>query len=252
LPAEQYAIDHGIHPAVSTEANIKNFRGQLDKIGFCFDRDREVDTSKPEFYKWTQWIFLQLFDSFYNRKTQKAEHIKNLVAVFEKEGNKNHPVPDSKFEARLDPRMAKFSAAGWKSFDEKTQQQLIMEYRLAYCGIGEVNWCEALGTVLANDEVINGVSERGGYPVVKKKLRQWYLRITAYADRLLDGLNKVDFSDAMKEMQSNWIGKSYGAEIDFSIRSDKFATVEDSRHRKLKVYTTRPDTIFGVDFMVIA
>src|SRR6187200_357819 len=218
LPAEQYAIEHGIHPKESTDNNIENFRKQLDNIGFSFDWDREVRTSDPEFYKWTQWIFLQLFNSFYNRKTKKAEPVSELITIFEKEGNLNHPVPDSKFETRLEPGMLNFSAARWKSFNEKTQQDLLMEYRLAYCGYGEVNWCEALGTVLANDEVINGVSERGGHPVVKKKLRQWYLRITEYADRLLEGLQKVDFSESMKEMQSNWIGKSSGAEIDFEIK----------------------------------
>jgi len=246
LPAEQYAIEHGIHPAVSTKQNIENFRSQLDKIGFSFDWDREVNTSEPGFYKWTQWIFLQLFNSFFNRSSNKAERIEDLVTAFDKEGNKNYPVPDAKFEDR-NPEFAKlngkFSAEQWKKFDEKTKQDILMEYRLAYCGYGEVNWCEALGTVLANDEVINGVSERGGYPVVKKKLRQWYLRITEYADRLVEGLQKVDFSESMKEMQSNWIGKSSGAEIDFEIKGYS---------GKLRVYTTRPDTIFGVDFMVIA
>ncbi|HWC52983.1 MAG TPA: class I tRNA ligase family protein [Chitinophagaceae bacterium] len=246
LPAEQYAIEHGIHPAVSTENNIKNFRSQLDKIGFCYDWDREVNTSKPGFYKWTQWIFLQLFGCWYNRKTQKAERISELISIFEKEGNKNHPVPDAKFEIRnpdFEILKGNFSADQWKGFDEKTKQDILMEYRLAYCGYGEVNWCEALGTVLANDEVINGVSERGGHPVVKKTLRQWYLRITEYADRLLDGLNTVDFSEAMKEMQTNWIGKSFGANIQFSIFNSQFS---------IEVFTTRPDTIFGVDFMVIA
>lgn len=242
LPAEQYAIEHGVHPAVSTKNNIENFRSQLDKIGFSYDWSREVNTSEPTYYKWTQWIFLQLFKSWYNRENDKAEPIDTLIAIFEKEGNQSVSYYDT--EA--------FSAKEWREFSEKAQQDILMQYRLCYCGYGEVNWCEALGTVLANDEVVNGVSERGGYPVVKKKLRQWYLRITEYADRLLLGLDKVDFSDAMKEMQSNWIGKSYGAEIDFSIRSDKFATVEDPQHRKLKVYTTRPDTIFGVDFMVVA
>lgn len=243
LPAEQYAIEHGIHPADSTEANIKNFRSQLDKIGFCFDWDREVNTSKPEYYKWTQWIFLQLFRSFYNRKSNKAEPIVNLIAAFEKEGNVSHPLP-----ATGNQQQATFSAADWKSFDEAKQQNILMDYRLAYCGYGEVNWCEALGTVLANDEVVNGVSERGGHPVVKKKLRQWYLRITEYADRLLDGLNKVEFSESMKEMQTNWIGKSSGAEITFQIKSAS----PNTHHSPLTVYTTRPDTIFGVDFMVIA
>jgi leucyl-tRNA synthetase len=192
LPAEQYAIDHGIHPAVSTEDNINNFRRQLDNIGFSFDWDREIRTSDPKYYKWTQWIFLQLFKSFYNRNTNKAEPIDNLIAAFEKEGNKDYPIPNSQFQVDIISKN-NFTSNEWKSFDEFTQQTILMEYRLAYCGYGEVNWCEALGTVLANDEVINGVSERGGYPVVKKKLRQWYLRITEYADRLLDGLNKVDF-----------------------------------------------------------
>lgn len=235
LPAEQYAIEHGIHPAVSTEQNINNFRKQMDNVGFSFDWDREIRTSDPSYYKWTQWIFLQLFDSFFNRHTKKAERIAVLVNAFEKEGNKTHPCPG-------DPAL-KFTADEWENFDEARKMDVLMQYRLAYCGYGEVNWCEALGTVLANDEVINGVSERGGYPVVKKKLRQWYLRITEYADRLLEGLERVDFSEAMKEMQTNWIGKSSGAEIDFAI---------PGQSDKLRVYTTRPDTIFGVDFMVIA
>jgi leucyl-tRNA synthetase len=246
LPAEQYAIEHGVHPAVSTEKNIATFRNQMDKIGFSFDWSREVKTSDPKYYKWTQWIFLRLFKSFFNRNTKKAEAIEDLIAAFETEGNKHHPVPDAKFEIRnanFQVLKGKFSAEQWKNFDEKTKHDILMEYRLAYCGYGEVNWCEVLGTVLANDEVINGVSERGGYPVEKKRLRQWYLRITEYADRLLEGLQKVDFSDAMKEMQSNWIGKSSGAEIDFAI---------DNHAEKLRVYTTRPDTIFGVDFMVLA
>jgi leucyl-tRNA synthetase len=243
LPAEQYAIEHGVHPAVSTAKNIKTFRSQLDKIGFCFDWSREVNTSQPGYYKWTQWIFLQLFKSWYNRLNDKAEPIDQLVAIFEDNGNRDHPIPDNNFQIPDYPHVT-FTAEAWNSFPEKTKQAILMEYRLAYCGVGEVNWCEALGTVLANDEVVNGVSERGGYPVVKKKLRQWYLRITEYADRLLKGLETVDFSDAMKEMQSNWIGKSSGAEIDFAIAGHQ----DDV----LRVYTTRPDTIFGVDFMVIA
>ncbi|AXY77400.1 leucine--tRNA ligase [Paraflavitalea soli] len=242
LPAEQYAIDHGIHPAVSTDDNIKNFRQQLDNIGFCYDWDREIKTSDPHYYKWTQWIFLQLFHSWFNRKTKKAEPIDKLIKLFEKEGNASHPCPgDSSI---------RFTAPLWISFEEHQQMDILMQYRLAYCGIGEVNWCEALGTVLANDEVINGVSERGGFPVVKKKLRQWYLRITEYADRLLEGLETVEFSDAMKEMQSNWIGKSYGAEISFAFKSTGPQLAAQSS--QLTVYTTRPDTIFGVDFMVIA
>ena len=237
LPAEQYAIDHGIHPAVSTEDNIANFRRQLDNIGFCFDWDRSFRTSDPGYYKWTQWIFLELFESWYDKKQGKAVPIQWLVRYFEKDGNGNHPCPG---DASL-----RFTAAEWAGFDRRRQQDILMLYRLAYCGYGEVNWCEALGTVLANDEVVNGVSERGGHPVVKKKLRQWYLRITDYADRLLEGLETVDYSDAMKEMQTNWIGKSFGAEIDFDI-------VGQPAGEKLRVYTTRPDTLFGVDFMVIA
>lgn len=242
LPAEQYAIEHGVHPAVSTAKNIGTFRSQLDKIGFSFDWSREVNTSHPAYYKWTQWIFLQLFKSFYNRQRQKTEPIDGLIKAFEREGNQNHPVPNAQY--RLPGKgSSTFTAGDWNGFDEATQQAILMEYRVAYCGYGEVNWCEALGTVLANDEVVNGVSERGGYPVEKKRLRQWYLRITEYGDRLLQGLQTVDFSDAMKEMQSNWIGKSSGAEITFSIQHSPY---------KIDVYTTRPDTIFGVDFMVLA
>jgi leucyl-tRNA synthetase len=252
LPAEQYAIEHGIHPAVSTENNINTFRKQMEKIGFSYDWSREVRTNDPAYYKWTQWIFLKLFKSWFNRQKQKAEPIETLIRIFEAEGNTNHPVPDDKFPNR------QFTASDWKSFNEATQQDILMQYRLAFCGYGEVNWCEALGTVLANDEVINGFSERGGFPVVRKRLRQWYLRITEYADRLLEGLTRVDFSDAMKEMQSNWIGKSSGAEIDFKIKYEPSASkvqVDDNSvetELKLRVYTTRPDTIFGVDFMVIA
>jgi leucyl-tRNA synthetase len=235
LPAEQYAIEHNIHPLDSTEQNIQNFRAQLDKIGFCFDWDRQIKTCDPSYYRWTQWIFLQLFKSFYNRNTKKADDIFKLANLFAEEGNANHPMPGD--------ASVRFSSSDWASWDKARQQEILMGYRLAYCGYGEVNWCEALGTVLANDEVINGVSERGGYPVIRKKLRQWYLRITEYADRLLEGLEKVEFSEAMKEMQTNWIGKSFGAEIAFELRNF------DS---PLLVYTTRPDTIFGVDFMVIA
>lgn len=239
LPAEQYAIEHGIHPAISTEQNINNFRKQLDNIGFSFDWSREVRTSDPSYYKWTQWIFLQLFKSWYNKDTNKAEYIdQTLIPAFEKEGSK---IIDGR-RAEIAP----FTAEEWKNYSPKEKNDILMQFRLAFCDYGIVNWCEALGTVLANDEVINGVSERGGYPVEKKKLRQWYLRITEYADRLLEGLQTVDFSDAMKEMQSNWIGRSQGAEIDFKIKS------EQTSDEILTVYTTRPDTIFGVDFMVVA
>jgi len=235
LPAEQYALEHGVHPLKSTHNNIDNFRSQLDNIGFCYDWDRELRTCDATYYKWTQWIFLQLFNSYFDRILNKAHPITALVLVFEKEGNVHHVCP-------ADPTL-NFTAANWNSWDEKAQQDILMQYRLAFCGFGEVNWCAALGTVLANDEVINGYSERGGHPVEKKKLRQWYLRITEYADRLLDGLGTIQFSDAMKEMQSNWIGKSDGAEIDFKV-ADHTATIT--------VYTTRPDTVFGVDFLVVA
>jgi len=240
LPAEQYALDTGQHPAVTTEQNIATFKSQLDNIGFCYDWEREVRTSDPSYYKWTQWIFLQLFNSFYSKTANKAEPIAKLITSFEKEGNQYHACPG-------DPALA-FTAAEWKAFPETKKQSVLMHYRLAYCGYGEVNWCPALGTVLANDEVVNGVSERGGHPVIKKKLRQWYLRITAYADRLLEGLSRVEFSDSMKEMQTNWIGKSSGAEVDFVVSSQNSGL----SGKRIRVYTTRPDTIFGVDFMVIA
>ena len=235
LPAEQYAIEHGVHPTKSTYDNINNFRKQLDNIGFCFDWDREVKTCDVSYYKWTQWIFLQLFNSYFDKQQSKARPIAILEATFEKQGNAEHICPA---DATLS-----FTATHWKAYTEKEKQAILMQYRLAFCGYGEVNWCAALGTVLANDEVINGFSERGGHPVEKKKLRQWYLRITEYADRLLLGLDTIQFSEAMKEMQSNWIGRSEGAEIDFAIQGHAGS---------LKVYTTRPDTIFGVDFMVVA
>lgn len=235
LPAEQYAIEHGVHPTKSTYDNINNFRKQLDNIGFCFDWDREVKTCDASYYKWTQWIFLQLFNSYFDKQQSKARPIAILEATFEKQGNAEHICPA---DATLS-----FTATHWKAYTEKEKQAILMQYRLAFCGYGEVNWCAALGTVLANDEVINGFSERGGHPVEKKKLRQWYLRITEYADRLLSGLDTIQFSEAMKEMQSNWIGRSEGAEIDFAIQGHA---------GNLKVYTTRPDTIFGVDFMVVA
>lgn len=239
LPAEQYAIEHGIHPAVSTARNIENFKRQLGKIGFCYDWSREVQTCNPDYYKWTQWIFLQIFDSWFNRKKEKAERISELIKIFESEGNANHALPNSKFKVQ------QFSAGDWKSYAEREQQEILMEYRLAYLAYTDVNWCEALGTVLANDEVINGVSYRGGFPVVKRQMRQWSLRITEYAERLLKGLDEIDFSESMKEIQRNWIGKSVGARITFKIKSEKKAG-------DLTVFTTRPDTIFGVDFMVIA
>jgi leucyl-tRNA synthetase len=244
LPAEQYAIEHGVHPAKSTEANIQNFRKQLSKIGFSYDWSREVQTCDPSYYKWTQWIFLQIFDSWFNRKKNKAQRISDLIKIFEAEGNVNHPFPNLKFQLRDGKTV--FSASEWKSFDEKAKQEILMQYRLAYLAYTDVNWCEALGTVLANDEVINGLSYRGGHPVVKRQMRQWSLRITEYAERLLKGLDEIDFSESMKEIQRNWIGKSVGAKIEFNVKSEK------ANDKKLTVFTTRPDTIFGVDFMVVA
>lgn len=225
LPAEQYAIETGQHPAETTKKNIATFKSQLDKIGFCYDWSREVQTSDPNYYKWTQKLFLELFNSYFCNTCKQAKPITELVAKYEARGGSN------------------FTAEQWKGFSKAEQEEILMKRRLAFSKYGEVNWCEALGTVLANDEVVNGVSERGGHPVVKKKMRQWYLRITAYADRLLEGLETVDFSESMKEMQRNWIGRSEGAEIEFKIQNSKF---------KIDVYTTRPDTIFGVDFMVLA
>ncbi|MFM7671376.1 MAG: leucine--tRNA ligase [Bacteroidota bacterium] len=242
LPAEQYALDTGQHPAVTTKQNIATFRSQLDNIGFSYDWSREVRTSDPSYYKWTQWIFLQLFDSWYNRHNKRAERIETLNRLFAEHGSH---APGVRHTGRV------FSSSDWLAYPDKTRLEILMEHRLAYCGYGEVNWCEALGTVLANDEVVNGVSERGGHPVVKKKLRQWYLRITEYADRLLEGLQRVEFSDAMKEMQSNWIGRSAGAELTFQLAQP--AALHPARERsELTVYTTRPDTIFGVDFIILA
>ncbi len=233
LPAEQYALETGQHPAVTTEKNIATFKNQLNKIGFCYDWSREVRTSNPDYYRWTQWIFLQLFESWFHPENNRAEPIETLVKIFETSGSS---IVNEELETP-------FSAAEWKAFSENEQQDILMHFRLAFSSYGEVNWCEALGTVLANDEVVNGVSERGGHPVEKRKMRQWYLRITKYADRLLEGLNTVNFSESMKEMQRNWIGKSEGAEILFSIAN---------HDEKITVYTTRPDTIFGVDFIVLA
>jgi leucyl-tRNA synthetase len=307
LPAEQYAIEHGVHPAKSTADNIQNFKNQLGKIGFCYDWSREVQTCDPKYYRWTQWIFLQIFDSWYNRKNNKAERITTLTWIFENEGNAEHPFPNSKYS--LSNGESTFSPNEWKAFNQKQRQEVLMQYRLAYLAYTDVNWCEALGTVLANDEVVNGVSYRGGFPVVKKQMRQWSLRITEYAERLLGGLDEIDFSDSMKEIQRNWIGKSVGALIDFDItpgtpelipalspqenavtdghaQNPVFSTIartwralKDGPRDKpypskpeeklrqangakkiegkpggevLTVFTTRPDTIFGVDFMALA
>ncbi len=235
LPAEQYAIQTGTHPAITTEKNIQRYREQLDRIGFSFDWDREVRTSDPKYYKWTQWTFIKLFKHWYNKSTNKAETIDVLVNEFEKNGNQ-------KLNAACDPTDF-FTASQWKSKTEKEQQQLLMNYRLAYLADTWVNWCPALGTVLANDEVVNGVSERGGHPVERKLMKQWSLRITAYAQRLLDGLDKIDWVESLKEMQRYWIGRSEGASVNFKIKGNK---------EVLEVFTTRPDTLWGATFMVLA
>ncbi|PSG90123.1 leucine--tRNA ligase [Aurantibacter aestuarii] len=281
LPAEQYAIQTGQHPKNTTEINIdgcldnegnlikkylkddgtikdsaliekgkiisvkdenyqnyviKGYRRQLDKIGFSFDWSREVRTSDPDYYKWTQWIFIQLFESWYNNETNKAEPIDSLTAIFSSEGNANvNAVCDEDIEA--------FTADQWNAFSSEKQQDILLQYRLTYLAETEVNWCPVLGTVLANDEIVNGVSERGGHPVIRKKMTQWSMRISAYAERLLQGLETVDFTESLKETQRNWIGKSQGAEVEFRIQNSEF---------RISVFTTRPDTIFGVSFMTLA
>ena len=236
LPAEQYAIQTGQHPALTTAQNIARYREQLDKIGFSFDWSREVKTSDPAYYRHTQWIFIQLFNSWYNRATDKAEPIETLIALFEKGGNAGVDAP-------CNDDTLTFTAEQWKAFSEVEKQRILLKYRLTYLAETEVNWCPALGTVLANDEVVNGVSERGGHPVIRKKMTQWSMRITAYADRLLQGLDTIDWSESIKESQRNWIGKSVGASIDF--------VVAEGDH-KITVFTTRPDTLFGVTYLTLA
>ncbi|MBF8148868.1 leucine--tRNA ligase [Winogradskyella sp. F6397] len=244
LPAEQYAIQTGQHPAVTTEANIKTYRRQLDQIGFSFDWSREVRTSNPEYYKWTQWIFIQLFESWYNNDSNKAEHIDTLIEAFTSEGNKN-------INAVCDDNIELFSAEDWANYSSEEQQDILLKYRLTYLAETEVNWCPALGTVLANDEIVNGVSERGSHPVVRKKMTQWSMRISAYAERLLQGLDTIDWTDSLKESQKNWIGKSVGASVSFNVLPNvTLSEVEESL--KIDVFTTRPDTIFGVSFMTLA
>jgi leucyl-tRNA synthetase len=242
LPAEQYAIQTGQHPSITTEENIARYRDQLDKIGFSFDWDREVRTSSPDYYKWTQWIFKQLFDCYYDNKTDKAERIAKLVQQFETNGN-------SAVDACSDSEEI-FTATQWKSFDHKRKEVILQQYRLAYLADSWVNWCPALGTVLANDEVANGVSERGGHPVEQKLMRQWSMRIKAYAERLLTGLEKVDWTESIKDMQRYWIGKSQGASVSFPVWNG--IEGEGSSKLSIEVFTTRPDTIYGVSFMVLA
>ncbi len=236
LPAEQYAIQTGQHPAVTTEENINTYKRQLKSIGFSYDWDKEVRTSSPDFYKWTQWIFIKLFHSWYNKIEDKAEPIEKLIKQFETSGT-------DKIIAHCDEKTKQFNAEEWKNFSENHKQEILLNYRLAYLDNMTVNWCPALGTVLANDEVKDGVSERGGYPVVKKEMKQWAMRITAFAGRLLTGLEEIDWPEPLKEMQRNWIGKSFGAELDFQSQNNDF---------KITVFTTRVDTIFGVSYIVIA
>ncbi|MSU45010.1 MAG: NUDIX domain-containing protein [Candidatus Zambryskibacteria bacterium] len=238
LPAEQYALEHHIHPRKAVLENVKAFEAQLNKIGFSYDWERRVNTTDPEFYRWTQWIFLKIYNSWYNQKTNKAEPIEKLIKIFEKSGNVGVNAAGT--------FTSEFVAKEWNEKIEKEKQDILMNYRLAYEGYSEVNWSPVLGTVLANDEVVDGptgpVSERGGYPVVKKEMRQWFLRITAYADRLAKGLDTLNWSDHIKEIQKNWIGKSVGAEIDFKIKDGQ----------NIRIFTTRPDTIFGVTYLVLA
>lgn len=236
LPAEQYAIQTGQHPAITTDTNIKRYREQLDKIGFSFDWSREIRTSDPNYYQWTQWIFIQLFESWYNQETDQAESICTLIQKFEKEGN-------AYLKAACDADVEVFTAEQWKDFSEEKKQRILLKYRLTYLAETEVNWCPALGTVLANDEIVNGVSERGGHPVIRKKMTQWSMRISAYAERLLQGLDTIDWTESLIESQRNWIGKSVGATVTFQVQNSE-ATLE--------VFTTRPDTIFGVSFMTLA
>ncbi len=236
LPAEQYAIQTGQHPALTTAQNIARYREQLDKMGFSFDWSREVKTSDPDYYRHTQWIFIQLFNSWYNNATDKAEPIETLIALFETEGN-------SKVNAACDDDTTTFTAAQWHAMTAESKQRHLLKYRLTYLAETEVNWCPALGTVLANDEIVNGVSERGGHPVIRKKMTQWSMRITAYAERLLQGLDTIDWSESIKESQRNWIGKSVGASIDFVLAAGE---------HKVEVFTTRPDTLFGATYLTLA
>ena len=235
LPAEQYAIQTGQHPAITTVNNINRYREQLDKIGFSFDWDREVRTCDPKYYKWTQWAFELMFKSYYDYDEQKAKPIEGLIAHFEKEGTAGLHISQSE--------ELSFTAEEWNAKTEKEKQQILMNYRIAYLGETMVNWCAGLGTVLANDEVVDGISVRGGFPVVQKKMRQWCLRVSAYAQRLLDGLDTIDWTDSLKETQRNWIGRSEGTEVEFSVKDSNV---------KFTIFTTRADTMFGVTFMVLA
>ena len=241
LPAEQYALQYKIHPRKAVELNVKTFEKQLSMIGLSYDWSRKVNTTDPKYYKWTQWIFLQIYNSWYDRTKNKARSIIELENIFEKSGN-------SKINACCDAKTEIFTSKQWNAYSKKEKQDILMKYRLAYEGLSEVNWCPQMGTVLANDEIVNDdmgnpVSERGGYPVEKKAMRQWFMRITAYADRLLSGLDSLSWSDHIKEIQKNWIGKSEGSELEFKIKNYEL---------RIKVFTTRADTIFGATYVVLA
>ena len=235
LPAEQYAIQTGQHPEITTRQNIARYRQQLDKIGFSYDWSREIKTCDPEYYKWTQWAFIKMYNSYYDTEADKAKPISELISRFEKEGCKGAKAACSK--------ELEYSAEEWNAMGEKEKSDVLMNYRLAYLGNTMVNWCPKLGTVLANDEVSEGLSLRGGYPVEQKLMYQWCLRVSAYAQRLLDGLERIDWTDSLKETQRNWIGRSEGAEMHFKI---------DGKDVDLEIFTTRADTVFGVTFMVLA
>jgi leucyl-tRNA synthetase len=245
LPAEQYAIQTGQHPDKTTRENIARYRTQLDRIGFSFDWSREVRTSDPAYYKWTQWVFIQLFNSWYNKTSDRAESICTLIEKFQNDGN-------SQINAVSDDNIEMFSAAAWNGFSKEEQEKILLQYRLTYLAETEVNWCPALGTVLANDEIVNGVSERGGHPVIRKKMTQWSMRISAYAERLLQGLETIDWTESLKESQRNWIGKSVGASVKFQVVGYEGETVADPGDPIIEVFTTRPDTIFGVTFLTLA
>ena len=253
LPAEQYAIQTGQHPDMTTKDNIARYRQQLDRIGFSFDWSREVRTSSPDYYKWTQWIFIQLFNSWYNKTADRAESICTLILEFETNGNSN-------VNAVADADIIPFTAEQWLSFSTTRQQQILLQYRMTYLAETEVNWCPGLGTVLANDEIVNGMSERGGFPVIRKKMTQWSMRISAYAQRLLDGLATIDWTQSLKDAQENWIGKSVGALVTFNVKDseaeedtiDYILSGDDTNAHKIEVFTTRPDTIFGATFLTLA
>ncbi len=244
LPAEQYAIQTGQHPAVTTVNNINRYREQLDKIGFSFDWSREIRTCEPEYYHWTQWAFQKMFNSYYCNEEKQARPIDELIEAFSTTGTEGLDIACSE--------ELSFTAAEWKAMSEKQQQETLMNYRIAYLGETMVNWCPQLGTVLANDEVIDGVSERGGYPVIQKKMRQWCLRVSAYAQRLLDGLDTIDWTDSLKETQRNWIGRSEGTEVQFKIKKDDARDKANGEEISFTIFTTRADTMFGVTFMVLA